>query len=941
MKVFARKSGFAWLVRYVRILLALAVLVFGLALSPAPSFADVFDPLYSRYNYQLLVAYVLGIIPSSTTVRQLWLGDKPSLELLEIEYSFFQLLALTANGPAPLAVPAATTGQYTLSSSTPILPFAGNQLVVSGAALFANNTNLSAVTLRRQGDCTLVEDIFEPVNNLLTPTSVDELPGAQDYLHMLSGLTTTPDVFPLGCAEPTLGKTAVFTVEPVGVTANNLDLTALLTANGALVVQEIDTTTNATSTVTLATGEIAAFTVVDVNGDGLNDIVASNVIDPATQNPSFATFLNNGDGSFAKPSYVDGAGLVMFTVDDVNGDGNPDIVFTSVQFGDAGPVFTVTTLPGNGDGTFNAGVSSAASAGGGSSFVTADFNGDGKKDLLYGNRVMLGNGDGTFAEGPSLPALVQRESGNATSAEVGDFNQDGNLDIVYSGSGIVQILLGKGDGTFQVGARYASLTPTQPVTVTDIDGDGNLDIFVGNSSQGLYAQDSNDNLSPMMQVLFGRGDGTFVGAPVYSQTPVSTFVSADFNGDNQPDLLLPIANSDGGLPGSLNLLPGDGAGNFGAAVTSTVNLAPMLIAAADMNHDGKPDAVMAGRGLAGSSNAGPLLSVLLNLGNGTFGGQRDYPVPGSPASLAVGDFNGDGLPDVAVGMAPRQGASGGGVYVLLGQSDGTLGPPVMIDASLNPTSLAAGDLNGDGRTDLVIADQGFFSSGSDQVNGALHVYLGNPDGTFTAAGPPLTSATYYGVVGLGDLNEDGKLDLIAGGYVPGTDFGGGTSNVYTLIGNGDGTFGSAQITPLAGADGFGAQTLALGDFNGDGILDVAAGNPNDYTEVLLGLGDGTFAGSLLSLGQQPLDLGAVDLNGDGLAELLIGGASGLAVFNNAGPWPTLSPTTASDRRGTAGPRGPSAALAGNRNRRGRGLFAFSLGTRLDRGASCRSRGSEQ
>jgi hypothetical protein len=167
---------------------------------------------------------------------------------------------------------------------------------------------------------------------------------------------------------------------------------------------------------------------------------------------------------------------------------------------------------------------------------------------------MMGSGDGKFAAGPALPAGLQNEAGLAVSEAVGDFNRDGKLDVVYStavgggGSGVVQILLGNGDGTFQLGARYASMTPPQPVTVTDIDGDGAPDIFVGNSSPGLYVQGSNENLEPIMQVLLGRNDGTFVGAPVYTQSKVQTFATADFNGDGRPDALVLLASVNGASP---------------------------------------------------------------------------------------------------------------------------------------------------------------------------------------------------------------------------------------------------------------------------------------------------------------------------------------------------------------------------------------------------------
>ena len=552
----------------------------------------------------------------------------------------------------------------------------------------------------------------------------------------------------------------------------------------------------------------------------------------------------------------------------------------------------MTTLAGNGDGTFNAGVNSPAGAVAGFFLITGDFNGDGRKDLLCGGSVMLGKGDGTFTAGPALPAAVQYELGLAPSAATGDINGDGKIDIVYSGtgsgSGIVQILVGNGDGTFRLGGRYASLTPAQNVLITDIDGDGNPDIFVGNGAQGLYVQDSNDNLGPLMQFLPGRGDGTFVGAPVYTQSPIQRLATADFNGDGSPDVVVFKANVDGS-PGSLAVLPGDGSGNLGPAITSPSQLTASVVpgvdfmGVADFNHDGKPDVV-----LAGPSNSGPALAVLTGQGDGTFAGEHHYSLPDYPASLAVGDFNGDGLPDVAVGVAPSPGNTGpSGVYVFLGQSDGTLAAPVMIDASLNPTGVAVADLNGDGRADLVIADQGHFFPGSNQqVNGALHVYLGNADGTFTAVASPSTTATNYTVAALGDLNGDGHPDLIVGGNAPGAT-GRTMPIVCVLLGNGDGSFQAAQTNAMAGADGIGAQSLAVADFNGDGKLDLAIGNINDFTEVWLGLGDGTFAQSLMTLGEQPRVLGAVDLNGDGLPDLLQGGAGGLAVFLNAAAWPAF------------------------------------------------------
>ena len=101
----------------------------------------------------------------------------------------------------------------------------------------------------------------------------------------------------------------------------------------------------------------------------------------------------------------------------------------------------------------------------------------------------------------------------------------------------------------------------------------------------------------------------------------------------------------------------------------------------------------------------------------------------------------------------------------------------------------------------------------------------------------------------------------------------GTPNVYTLLGNGDGTFKAANTLALAGQDGIGATSIALADFNKDGNLGVVVGNPDDYTEVLIGNGDGTLSNTLLALGQRPATVAAADLLGDGFPEILVGEAS--------------------------------------------------------------------
>jgi FG-GAP-like repeat len=800
-----------------------------------------------------------------------------------------------------------------LSSSEPDLPFLGNQLVavsyVNNSTVLANVTASYAVVLRRQSDCSLDEDFILPGAATPDASYFSTLTEAQDFFHLLSGLTTTPDVFANGCTDQVLGLPAASNVLLLGQTSDGAAITAEL-ANSGLYVVVTDLTANTTKSTQLSNSQTAGyFATASLRNNGIFDLVETGLTDPVTSAAATAVFLGNGDGTFKPPVYYDVSdnGLGEFTIDDVNGDGIPDIVeLTTTGLA----VANVTTLIGKGDGTFTIGPASAVTGVPSDQPVTGIFKTGDVKDLLVGGTVLFGSGNGSFTVGPTNAAIASATNYIFPSA-VASLRNNGKLDVVVTQPGFVSIYYGNGDGTFTAGPSYAALPDYMQVTITDVDGDGNPDIVLGTSSGDVYTEGGYDIQPPLFQILIGRGDGTFVDSPVYTQGTYAVqgnanntqleIASGNFiSGNSNLDVLVFDQNNNGGSPSLLLMLPGNGTGTLGTPVTSSINIGPSFLVAAKMNHDTLPDAVLAGYSLSAS----PQLSVLVNQGNGTFAGEKDYTLPGGPVSLAVGDFNGDGLEDVAVGI------SGMGVYVLLGQSNGTLGAPVQIDSSLNPTGLAAGSLTTDGRTDLVVADQGTFSyiGSGQQINGALHVYLGNANGTFTTVTAPTTTATNYSVAALGDLNNDGKLDLIVAGNVAGTSAGTGTPNVYTLLGNGDGTFQAANTLALAGPDGIGATSIALADVNKSGNLGVVIGNPADYTEVLIGNGDGTLTDTLLALGQRPATVAAADLLGNGYPEVLVGEAStqgqgySLTVLQNqstewaaalATPTVTVSPSPAS------------------------------------------------
>ena len=787
-----------------------------------------------------------------------------------------------------------------LNSSTPYLPFLGNQLVVvsylPNATVAANATAAYSVGLRRQSDCSLMEDFVQP--GATTPDTpngdyVASLPAAQDYFHQLSGLATSPDVFAQGCAYSTFGQPSLAYGVLLGETASGAIIGA--TVRGSLVVTLTDATANTFTNTTLLSSasnpDLSAATAGPLTSSGNMDLVVTFATDPANSQLSTAVLLGNGDGTFKSAVYYDIPGDA--TIDDVNGDGIPDIVVCGSTPG-------ITTLIGSGTGTFTPSALSATTIGscGGAAGVilTGDFNSDGKKDLLVNGVVLLGQGNGTFTVGSPVTVQPLNFSSSIAAAAVGDMNKDGKLDVVVSQPGFVALFYGNGDGTFTAGPHYAALPDYMQVSITDVDGDGNPDVILGTSAGGMYASGccSDTYQPPLFQILMNRGNGTFVDSVAYPQGHYGNglytvagpqIATADFDGDGKTDSL--VFDS-----GSLIMLPGNGAGTLGTPVSSPVSVSPRLLVAADMNNDGKADVVV------GTSTG---VSILLNQGNGTFAGEQDYVLPSPAVSVATGDFNGDGRKDVAAGVNPGLGLAGAsGVYVLLGLANGTYAPAVQVDASLNPTGLAAADINGDGRADLVVADQGFFdyAGATDQVNGAVHVYLGNASGSFTASTSPITAATNYSVAMLGDLNGDGKQDLILGGNVAGAQDS-STPSVYTLVGNGDGTFQAAIAASIPSNYGIGTTSIALADFNNDGHLDVVVGDATAMTSVLLGNGDGSLAPTILTLGQQPFALAAGDLNADGFPELLVGtndpyGNANLSVFLNANSWTaavTLPATT--------------------------------------------------
>ncbi|PZR94452.1 MAG: hypothetical protein DLM69_12480 [Candidatus Chloroheliales bacterium] len=329
---------------------------------------------------------------------------------------------------------------------------------------------------------------------------------------------------------------------------------------------------------------------------------------------------------------------------------------------------------------------------------------------------------------------------------------------------------------------------------------------------------------------------------------------ADFNNDGKLDLAATNASLN-----TVSVALNNGGGNFGSAQSFTVGYEPVAVTAGDFNLDGKLDLAVANYGV---DNAG--LAVLLGNGDGTFQPAQIYQTFGLPNSVAVGDFNRDGIPDIATGNT-----SGRHVSVFLGNGDGTFQAQRSLPTSAQISGVAVGDFNRDANLDIITV------SYNDNL---LVVFLGNGDGSFQAA-------QFFPAFGIwvvaGDFNNDGKLDTAVVSF---------DNSVGVLLGNGDGTFQAAQSYAV----GTNPLTAVVADFNADGRLDIVTANSNsNNVSMLQGRGDGTFAAAVnFAVGSSPQDVAAGDLNGDGSSDLVTGnqGSNDVSVLLNLCNAPTLTPT---------------------------------------------------
>ena len=552
----------------------------------------------------------------------------------------------------------------------------------------------------------------------------------------------------------------------------------------------------------------------DFTGDGKPDIIAAN-----DSSSTISLLRNNGSGGFiAGGTFNTGSGGVDMAVGDFNNNGTLDV---AVALGSS-----VSILQGNGQGSFSAPTFFAASA---NKITAGDFNNDGKLDLAVvggdTTQIRLNNGAAQFA---SSACAVQSNSGGLAA---GDVNGDGKLDLVRANilAAQIQVHLGDGAGCLSASTNTDVLNAGRPgfVALGDLNKDGKLDIVAGAT------------------VLLNNGSGAFgppfaFGLGSLGADPGANTVIADFDGDSNLD----IASASSGSAG---ILFGDGAGGFRFAV-GPAGRGAFGLAHGDFNNDSKLDVV--------AMSSGNFV-VMLGDGTGKLVASSIIPLPNSSSFIGpvISDFNGDTKLDVAVLDDSHNGPGGLPRFnVALGNGLGGFGSIVStsFDAS-QPAALSGGDLNGDGKMDLVTVNRG----GGNNNEGSISIGLSDGAGHFTMQ-PNVSarSASNPVAVAFADFNKDGKMDIASP-----SGFG-----FSILLGNGNGGF--APRTHITTAN---AGSIRTTDLNGDGNADLVmvSEENNGKTSVVLGDGLGGFTAPLqFSLGTGS-DLTVADFNNDGKADFAV------------------------------------------------------------------------
>ncbi|CAF1558042.1 unnamed protein product [Rotaria magnacalcarata] len=623
----------------------------------------------------------------------------------------------------------------------------------------------------------------------------------------------------------------------------------------------------------------------DFNNDSFLDIAV------VTIQTHVSIFLGYGNGTFTEQIAIsEGTGSRPYSIaiGDFNNDNLSDLAITNSGTNN------VAVLFGYGNGTFGRrAIFSTDPHSNPYSVALGDFNNDSFLDIAVANYgtgnvgILLGYGNGSFAAQRTFSTGNNSYPG---SVALGDFNNDSILDIAVANSGTnnVGILLGYRNGTFgnQMSLTTGENSGPSSAIVTDLNNDSMLDIVVTtllSNNVGVFLGYANGSFQELMTYFIGSGS-----AP-------TSLTSGDFNNDNVIDIAVTNYGDN-----SVCLLFGYGNGTFGMLTTYSTGDGsfPTSIAAGHFNHDSWLDFVVTNVREGG-------VGVFLGLENMYEANQSTYSTgSGShPYSVVVSDFNNDSVPDLMIVNSAHD-----NVGIRLGDGNGTFGDEIPYSMGIGsyPLYATVGDFNRDNQVDIAVVNnmnesvtvsygcgngtfaspeiystgQGsrpYFVAVSDLNNddrmdlivsneniGTIGIFLSYDYATFKIQGLSSTGAlSYPQSIAIGDFNNDSLLDAAVANY--------GTSNVGIFLGIGNGLF-TAQRT-LSTGTGSGPYTVVVNDFNKDSRLDIAVGNTGtNNVGIFLGYGNGTFTEqTIFSIGggSNPRSIAVSDFNKDNLLDIAV------------------------------------------------------------------------